>query len=573
MSPHANKNAVAAIRVSTTKQGTDGDSPEAQREQIERFAATRGITVKQYFVFLESASKEQQPMQPAIDYCKDPKNGVQLFIIKSIDRFTRGGSDFYSPLKNQLKECNVGLIDVYGVISGEEVNTLEHLGFEYDWSKYSPSKKTEILEAERAKDELRDIMSRMIGAEIRYAQMGYWMRRAPYGFVSEKVETKHGKRCLLKPHPTEGKYVRTMLELRAKGTMHDCEIVDKVNELGFRTRLQYKRDKNDRTKIVSKTGGNPLTVKAMQKLIANPIYAGINAEKWTGGQPVHCAFKGLVSVELWNRAMKGKKFIAENDEGDIQILTKRPPEHLINKGARNADFPYRRFVLCSVCGRPMLGSASRGKSGKRYPAYHCSNHGHYYRVPKQELEDTVKAFISNLTVSNERIDAVMNAIAAEWNMRNQSYLGEVQGIDERIAELNKDIKANVAKLRAVESVTVIKFIEEDIIRIEQQIKDLQALKSKKEAEKPTDITKILAKVRYFLEHLDELLVKQIDPVKKAQLFGAIFDRLPKYEEIKPGTPKTPLFTGVSPVFQLLKTEKSLMVTPAGVEPAIFRMRT
>lgn len=149
MLSQANKNAVAAIRVSTTKQGTDGDSPEAQREQIERFAASRGITVKQYFVFLESASQEQQPMQPAIDYCKDPKNGVQLFIIKSIDRFTRGGSDFYSPLKNQLKECNVGLIDVYGVISGEEINTLEHLGFEYDWSKFSPSKKTEILEADR----------------------------------------------------------------------------------------------------------------------------------------------------------------------------------------------------------------------------------------------------------------------------------------------------------------------------------------------------------------------------------------------------------------------------------------
>lgn len=35
------------------------------------------------------------------------------------------------------------------------------------------SKKSEILEAERAKDEIRDILSRMIGAEIRYVRMGY----------------------------------------------------------------------------------------------------------------------------------------------------------------------------------------------------------------------------------------------------------------------------------------------------------------------------------------------------------------------------------------------------------------
>ena len=46
------KNAVAAIRVSTTKQGTEGDSPEAQKEQIERFAEIKGITIKKFFVFM-----------------------------------------------------------------------------------------------------------------------------------------------------------------------------------------------------------------------------------------------------------------------------------------------------------------------------------------------------------------------------------------------------------------------------------------------------------------------------------------------------------------------------------------
>ena len=52
MQGNANKNAVAAIRVSTTKQGTEGDSPGAQKEQIERFAITRGITIKKFFVFM-----------------------------------------------------------------------------------------------------------------------------------------------------------------------------------------------------------------------------------------------------------------------------------------------------------------------------------------------------------------------------------------------------------------------------------------------------------------------------------------------------------------------------------------
>lgn len=121
-------NAVIAIRVSTTKQGIDGDSPEAQREQLLRYAETHGLDVKEQFVFLESGSKEIQPMQLAINYCKDAKNDIQLFIIKSIDRFTRGGGSPYDQLKLQLDQIGVALVDIYGVISSQKVNTLEHLG-------------------------------------------------------------------------------------------------------------------------------------------------------------------------------------------------------------------------------------------------------------------------------------------------------------------------------------------------------------------------------------------------------------------------------------------------------------
>lgn len=96
------ENAVAAIRISSLKQGLQGDSPGAQREQIERFAQAHNINIKKYFVFMESASHEDQPLQEAVDYCKNPKNDIQLVIIKSIDRFTRGGSYEYDQLKRRL---------------------------------------------------------------------------------------------------------------------------------------------------------------------------------------------------------------------------------------------------------------------------------------------------------------------------------------------------------------------------------------------------------------------------------------------------------------------------------------
>jgi len=100
---------------------------------------------------MESASKEKQPVQEAIDYCKNKSNDIQVFIIKSIDRFTRGGSYLYDHLKIQLEDKGIRLTDIYGIISSQQINTLEHLDVKYNWSVYSPTKKTEILEAERAK--------------------------------------------------------------------------------------------------------------------------------------------------------------------------------------------------------------------------------------------------------------------------------------------------------------------------------------------------------------------------------------------------------------------------------------
>jgi len=47
--PEIIKNAMAEIRVSSVKQGVQGDSPDAQREQIERFAETHNICVKKSF--------------------------------------------------------------------------------------------------------------------------------------------------------------------------------------------------------------------------------------------------------------------------------------------------------------------------------------------------------------------------------------------------------------------------------------------------------------------------------------------------------------------------------------------
>jgi site-specific DNA recombinase len=544
------KNGVAAIRVSTTKQGTDGDSPDAQREQIERFAKDKGIRIKKYFVFLESASKEQQPMQEAVDYCIDPKNDIELFIIKSIDRFTRGGSLSYDILKDQLDKHKVNLVDIYGVIRSEKVNTLHHLGFEYKWSVFSPSKKSEILEAERSKDELRDIMSRMIGAEIRYTQMGYWMRKAPFGYMSEKIDTQHGKRTILRPHPKEAKFITKMFELRASGNHSDKEIAQILNDLGYATRMKYVHSRTDPSKVIKQSGGNVLNDRHLWRMLRNPIYAGVNMEKWTNLEPVQCVFKGIVSVELFNKANAGRRTIFKNKDGKLVIHDTTAPHYAVVKGVRNPDFPYKKFVMCPECNKPLLGSASRGKSGKYYPAYHCNKRGHNFRVSKQDLEDSVLSFISGIKIAPDKLDDIFQAVESAWERSNATYYADLQAFDTRIEELHQQASLTVEKIKVLSSSTAIKYMEEDLMKIEKQVEVVSAKKAELENRKPAEINKVIARIKYFVEHLEELLLKQIDPIKKAQFFGTIFDQAPTYLDLKGRTQKTPLFTGVNPLFAL-----------------------
>ena len=295
-------NAIGAVRVSSTKQGLQGDSPEDQKVQIDRrkdqLSSYLGQKIKiiQWFEFVESASGEleMQPVLKALEYCKNPKNKIKYFFIKSIDRGTRGGATIYGKLKSMFLRYGVQFVDVYGVIGTQTVNTLEHLKIKYDWSEFIPTWISELLEAERAKGEVRDILTRLIGAEIRYVRMGYRVRQAPPGYMNEKIDTIDGKRVILKPHPVEGNWFIRMYELRAQGTLNDIYIVEAINKLGYKSRRYKIHDPNNKKLITGYGGESPLTVKQFQRYITNQIYAGINAEKWLDGKLIKTRFEGLV---------------------------------------------------------------------------------------------------------------------------------------------------------------------------------------------------------------------------------------------------------------------------------------
>lgn len=539
--PNQKHYAIALIRVSSKKQGLQGDSPEDQLEQIQLKAKQLEVEIKEVFTFMESASGELQPSQAAIDYCKNPKNKIKYCIVKSIDRFTRGGVGAYSDLKSQLEKVGVSLIDCHGIISEYKVNTLAHLGVEYKWSVYSPSFQNEILTAERYKDEIRDIQTRMLGAAIRYIRLGFWRGSSPPGYIAEKIETtEHGKRYILKPDPVKSPWFIKMFELTALHSMSPQEIVDEINKMGFRTPLRKFRDKYDKTKIIALKGNNLLTIKKLTQYIHNPIYCGVNTEKWTNGKPVRIYGGGLVSIELWNKANLGHTYIEDN-HGLITIHKGIIPPWRITKNKLNPNYPYKQYVLCSVCKKPLMASASTGKGGKKRPAYHCTRSHKSYRVKLKTFNETIMNFCLNVKFSDKFIADFEENFIKNWELRMGQIKKTDNGRQTRIAELQIQIDQISKNCEILTNLTMLKSLQDRVAGLESEMEQLKVdeFKEKQDQDDLANVDRddVLKSLRNFMEHPEIMLLEQPDPLKNAAVFGLIFDEKPTYEDLVNGTPK------------------------------------
>ena len=189
---------------------------------------------------------------------------------------------------------------MYGVIQSP-INTLEHLDVEFSWSKVSPSENAEILEANRAKQEVTTILTRMIGAEIGYRRKGYAVRPPKLGLRHIKKVTPDGIRTILDADPESFRWIVRMFELRADGVKSDEEIVNEVNAMGFVSKDRTRWDKTKPTPVpIGVIKGKPLDVKQLQKMIQYPEYAGVICDKWTKNMPQRTAyFDGLVSKDIY----------------------------------------------------------------------------------------------------------------------------------------------------------------------------------------------------------------------------------------------------------------------------------
>jgi DNA invertase Pin-like site-specific DNA recombinase/polyhydroxyalkanoate synthesis regulator phasin len=558
------KNCIIYCRVSTATQAQQGESLDTQEKICRNIADTRQLKIVPDNKVFKEPFSGRADYRPIFDgeimkYIKEHPGEVNYLIIRSIDRFTRGGSKSYEILKSQLREEGVELIDSAGIIQPTK-NTLEHLGFGFDWSIYSPSNSAEIIMADYSNQEVRNLLTRTIGRQIELTQEGYHIGPAPDGFNIQHIRAANKKKSILIKDPRRYKYWSEIFAMRASGNYSDQEIVEKINAMGFKTKMYNKWDKMGE-KILKTSGGNLLTIKKMQKDIQKPVYCGILVHKWTKYRPIKAKYEGLVSIEVFNQANRGKVFIKPLGDDEYEILYDYYPDKQTAKRAKhNPLFPYK-FILCPECKKPFLGSSPKGKSGKKFPTYHCNRKHKYIGISKQEFEDNIKNFIQSLKFKSEMIKSFEATLMNKYKERQKELAHFSAKVSQNVSDLKLEQANLMDKLEITSSKIVIKKLEERIDALEEKIKTAQQQRNKVEITE-YDISSFIKQAKKIMEHPAELLLNNDNPIKKQALFGLVFEETPTYKDILNGTPK------LTPIFALSSTSddvKSLNAPRSGLE--------
>lgn len=529
------KNCIIYCRVSSSKQAQQGESLSEQEKICRAIAQRDNLNVVKVFREQFSGRSEDRPViEEIFSFIKKNPRKIDTLLVRSLDRFSRGGTSSYENLKEKLANKGIKLIDSHGMIQ-ESKNTLAHLGLEYPWSILYPSEVSELVMSYQSKNEVNQILTRMISSEVNLVRGGYKVRDANDGYKNKKVFIDGAKKKTIQvPDPERAPFFIKMFEMSI--THSDKEVVDYVNAMGYRSKPRKKWSKS-KDKILGTTKGIQLTVKQLQKIRQRPIYAGVNDEKWLE-EPIKTQYEGLVSIKKWNQANKGKVFIEECTDGRIKIHKDYNP-HQLKRMKDNLVFPHKAVILCPECKKPFLGSSPKSKSGKGVPIYHCCRDHKYFGVNKKELEKHLTSFVTELKYKKEFMKSFKATLMNKYREKEKE-LGEFSvQVSKSVIDLETQKQQKIEVYTSTQNEIIRAELEKQIDGLHDEIEKIRSERNNIEVQED-DINAFVRYVKVLMEHPVEMLVKQENITSLKALFGLVFDELPTYHQLLNGTPKLSL---------------------------------
>ena len=452
------QNALLYLRVSTEEQVRDAYGLESQERECRRFCAERGWKVVRVYAdagVSAWADVERPEFLKMIAQVRKDRDVNIVFYDYS--RFGR---------KVLLALQAFELLDSLGVYSVAATNP----GIDCRNANGRTARRDELNKAE----DFSDQNSERTSARMRAAfEEGRYCRPAPLGYQNARIKVKGQPNIV--PLESEAALIRKAFELVAEGNNRPADVLRQMAMLGLRSK-----------------GGNKLKLHGFLNMLRNPIYIGLlKSKKWH--KTVRGLHQPIVDETIFNKVqlvLSGKKLI-------------------IAPYQRNrVDFPLRRFLRCSECGRPLTGGQSRSATGKQYGYYNCYKCRAVKSLPTQRASEEFAQLLERLQPTPLMLEEFPAILKEEWAKR----VGES-------AVLVSKLRRDLSERRETQEKLVQKYLDGDkhIVpifermnrRFEEEIAQLEAQIAEAEMEKAT--------VEELIDFSKSLLVNVAEAWKRADM--------------------------------------------------------
>tara|TARA_B100000745_G_C20153227_1_gene395278 strand:- start:15 stop:1577 length:1563 start_codon:yes stop_codon:yes gene_type:complete len=446
--------AVIYTRVSSDEQ-VEGTSLRDQEIQCRRYCEERDIEILE--IFTEEGVSAKSANRPeflrALEYCKENKSAVDIFLVLKLDRFARNVED-HIIVRKTLREYEISL-----------VSATEQIGD-------SPAEKfMERMLSAVAEFDNETRKQRCSGGMESRIESGIWPWAAPIGYKRAPEREVGSKKTI--PDVPNGKLfsiLQTGLREFARGEHTQASLQRRWKELGVET-----------------LWGHNMTPQNVQAILEEPrlrFYAG----------------------ELYN---PWKKHYVQGLH--VPMLTKDEAQDILDtlsgkkrqwKQIRESElFPLRGdTVLCSGCGAPITGSSSKGRS-RYYHYYHCHTKtcpSYGKSIRKDDLEKEFIERLNAISPSKEFIEKFKEEVVKEWKIRTEQYESVASENKTKIQALEKKLENIYSSFE--DGIYTPEVFQKRKDKIESQIRELSTA-AKKEKISEKELEDLLAQADEFAKAL------------------------------------------------------------------------